>query len=173
MRHGHRPQWSKLLLLSQGKQGVWWDWFGDAEAGSVPGCPAGGTSLARAAGTWWLCPGETCPSTSTLPIQSPSLNAADRADARCSLPDELSFIISCNRTWQLLVTQTSARERSSLYLPLLIPIFSPPFPLDCVHMSLSEVFSSDMIAVGQRSAFAVFNRAPVCELCIQPVSWTP
>lgn len=98
--HGHQPWWSELLLLFQGKQGACWDRFGGAGAGSISGCPARGTSPAGAADTWWLCPGETCPGTSTLPVQSPALNAADWADACCPLPDELSFVISCNRTCQ-------------------------------------------------------------------------
>ena len=100
MRHGHLPRWSELLLLSQGKQGASWDRFGGARAGSIPGYPARGTSPVGAAGTWWLCPGETCPSTSTLFVQSHALNAAGPADAPCSPTGELSFVISCNRTCQ-------------------------------------------------------------------------
>lgn len=90
--------WSELLLLFQGKDGACLDRFGGAD--SVSGCGARAPHQQVADGMLCLCPGETCPSTSTLTVQSAALNAADWADACCLLLDELSFVIFYNRTCQ-------------------------------------------------------------------------
>lgn len=62
------------------------------------------------------------------------------------------------------MTQTSDKERSCLYQPLLITIFSPPFLLDCAHVSPSEVLSSVTIATGQKLPLQHLQ-AYQCENC--------
>lgn len=64
--------------------------FGGAGTGAISACAAQGTSLAGAAGMWCLLE-KPVPAYPT--VQSASLNAAAQADARSSLPEELSSLI--------------------------------------------------------------------------------
>lgn len=93
--------------------------------------------------------------------QSPSLNVVDQADA-----EELSSFIPQGPV-NTVSCDTGCSQRDVMLLSSLAnPIFSPPF--SPAHASLSEVFISDLIAAGQRSAFPMFIRALLCELWVQP-----